>query len=83
MGIVELKTTVTSFTFVAGSAAGRLAVRLMTVGTEFFMSNLILVATVAARNGDSYHTIKTKSPYLGHNHLFYRSINMTFTDINS
>ena len=52
VGIVELKTTVTGFTFVP----------LMTVGTESFTSNLILVATIAARNGDSYHTIKTKSP---------------------
>ncbi len=67
MGIVELKTTGTGFTFVAGSAAGRLAVRLMTVGTESFTSNLILVATVAARNDDSDHTIKTNSLYLGHN----------------
>ena len=69
VGIVELKTTGTGFTFVAGSAAGRLAVRLMTVGTDSFTSNLILVATVAARNGDSYHTIKTNSPYLGHDQI--------------
>ena len=66
MGIVELKTTATGFTFVAGSAAGRLAVRLMAVGRESFTPNLILIATVAARNSDSYHAIKTNSPYLGH-----------------
>ena len=56
MGIVELKTTGTGFTFVP----------LMAIGTESFTSNLVLVATVAARNSDGYHTIKTKSPYLGH-----------------
>ena len=78
VGIVELKTTVTSFTFVAGSAAGRLAVRLMTVGTDSFTSNLILVATVAARNDDRDHTIKTNSPYLGHN----RIIDTYTTEIN-
>ena len=59
MGIVELKTTGTGITFVA----------LMTVGTESFTSNLILVATIAARNGDSYHTIKTNSSYLGHDQI--------------
>ena len=60
MGIVELKTTGTGFTFVP----------LMAIGTESFTSNLVLVATVAARNSDGYHTIKTKSPYLGHDRIF-------------
>ena len=59
MGIVELKTTATGFTFVA----------LMAVGRESFTPNLILIATVAARNSDSYHTIKTNSPYLGHDQI--------------
>ena len=74
VGIVELKTTATGFTLVAGPPVRRSAgppVRLVPVGTEFFMSNLILVATVAARNGDSYHTIKTESPYLGHDQTVY------------
>ena len=63
----QLKATFTGFTFVAGSAAGRLAVRLITVRAEPFTPNSILVATVAARNDESYHTVRTKSPRLRHN----------------
>ena len=50
--VIELETTLGGFTSVA----------LMTIGIESFASNGVLVATVAAQNGDGYHTVKMKSP---------------------
>ena len=65
MGVDQLKTTPTVFAFVAGPP-----VRLVTVSTESFASNGLLVATIAARNDECYHAIETKSPQLRHDHKF-------------
>lgn len=55
-GVVKLKATLAGFTFIA----------LVASRTNSFSSNLVLIAAVAARNGDSYHAIQTKSPSLRH-----------------
>jgi hypothetical protein len=51
MRIIELKAALTGFTLIA----------LMAVGAKAFASDGILIATVAARNSDSYHAGRTKS----------------------
>ena len=61
VGIQELKTAATGFTFVA----------LVGISTDSFTPDFILVAAVATRNSDSYHVIKTRSPYLGHDQKTY------------
>lgn len=61
LSVVELKTSLAGFTFVAGPP-----VRLMAFGGDAFTSNGLLVVTVAARNGDSYHAVETQSPRLRH-----------------
>jgi len=66
VGVEQLKTALTVLPFIPGSAAGRLAVRLIAVGTKSFAPNGILVATVAARDDECYHAVETKSPWLRH-----------------
>lgn len=60
VSVGQLEATFTGFTFVA----------LITVRTEPFTPDSLLVATVAARNDESYHAVKTKSPRLCHDHYF-------------
>lgn len=59
VGVGQLKSTPTVFTFVA----------LMTVSAEPFTPDSLLVAAVAARNDERYHAIKTESPQLRHDQL--------------
>ena len=59
--VVELKATLTGFTAIAGPP-----VRLMTVGAKTFTPDGILVATIAARDDNSDHVVKTKSLSLRH-----------------
>ena len=68
--IGKLKTSVTGFTFVTGPP-----VRLIAISTNPFAPNSILIATVAARNDECYHTIQTKCPQLRHDPLYNSRIN--------
>ena len=61
MGVEQLKTALTGFTAVAGPP-----VRLIAISTKPFAPNGILVATIAARNDESYHAVETRCPQLRH-----------------
>ena len=71
VSVEKLKTALTGFTFVTGPP-----VRLITIGTKPFAPNSILVATVAARNDESYHAVETKCPQLRPTLLggYYKSV---------
>lgn len=62
VGVYQLETTLAVFTLVA----------LIAVGTESFSPNGVLIATIPTRDDESYHTMETKSPWLRHDHSFYK-----------